>query len=269
MTHYTINEETAVSWVMADGSITLSKNQAYFLYAKCAKNGDAGTFIFSTSQIKVEQDANYYHFLIGTISSIDPELKVRSLSLTYGFSMINGRFIKTGRIESADGTTYFDLDNSEIGGRIVFNSNGQEKTLEELGDEALESKNFINNTLPGLLAEMQAQLDGQIEQFFETYNPTLSNAPANEWTTTQLKDNHLGDLFYNTATGAVFRFVKENGTYNGRNFQMRKSHKPLPLRKMRLILQRIRTAYSRQPLTRLMKSAIYGFKAQPGILCVA
>lgn len=213
LTHYTINEETAVSWVMADGSITLSKNQAYFLYAKCAKNGDAGTFIFSTSQIKVEQDANYYHFLIGTISSIDPELKVRSLSLTYGFSMINGRFIKTGRIESADGTTYFDLDNSEIGGRIVFNSNGQEKTLEELGNEALESKNFINNTLPGLLAEIQAQLDGQIEQFFETYNPTLNNAPASEWTTTQLKDNHLGDLFYNTATGAVFRFVKENGVY--------------------------------------------------------
>lgn len=213
LTHYTINEETAVSWVMADGSITLSKNQAYFLYAKCAKNGDAGTFIFSTSQIKVEQDANYYHFLVGTISSIDPELKVRSLSLTYGFSMINGRFIKTGRIESADGTTYFDLDNSEIGGRIVFSSNGQEKTLEELGNEALESKNFINNTLPGLLAEIQVQLDGQIEQFFETYNPTLSNAPANEWTTTQLKDNHLGDLFYNTATGAVFRFVKENGTY--------------------------------------------------------
>lgn len=213
LTHYTINEETAVSWVMADGTVTLANNQAYFLYAKCAKNGDAGTFIFSTSQIKVEQDANYYHFLVGTISSIDSELKVRSLSLTYGFSMINGRFIKTGRIESADGTTYFDLDNSEIGGRIVFTSNGQEKTLEELGNEALESKNFINNTLPGLLAEIQAQLDGQIEQFFETYDPTLNNAPASEWTTTQLKDNHLGDLFYNTATGAVFRFVKENGVY--------------------------------------------------------
>lgn len=213
LTHYTINEETAVSWVMADGTVTLANNQAYFLYAKCAKNGDAGTFIFSTSQIKVEQDANYYHFLIGTISSIDPELKVRSLSLTYGFTMVNGRFIKTGRIESADGATYFDLDNSEIGGRIVFTSNGQEKTLEELGNEALESKNFINNTLPGLLAEIQAQLDGQIEQFFETHDPTLNNAPASEWTTTQLKDNHLGDLFYNTATGAVFRFVKENGVY--------------------------------------------------------
>lgn len=214
LTHYTINEESAVSWVMADGTVTLTTGTAaYYLYAKCAKTGTAGTFLFTTDQIKVEQDANYYHFLIGTLSSIDTELNIRSLSLTYGFSMINGRFIKTGRIESADGTTYFDLDNSEIGGRIVFNSNGEEKTLEQLGAEALESKDFINNTLPGLLSEIQAQLDGQIEQFFQTYDPTMSNAPANEWTTSELKENHLGDLFYNTDTGAVFRFVKENGTY--------------------------------------------------------
>ena len=60
---------------------------------------------------------------------------------------------------------------------------------------------------------IQAQLDGQIEQFFETYDPTLNNAPANTWNTTALKENHLGDLFYNTGTGAVFRFVKENGVY--------------------------------------------------------
>lgn len=199
LTHYTINEETAVSWVMADGTVTLANNQAYFLYAKCAKNGDAGTFIFSTSQIKVEQDANYYHFLVGTISSIDPELKVRSLSLTYGFSMINGRFIKTGRIESADGTTYFDLDNSEIGGRIVFTSNGQEKTLEELGNEALESKNFINNTLPGLLAEIQAQLDGKIETWFQTTDP------ANGWAVA-VRAKHVGDMWYNSSTQKLKRY---------------------------------------------------------------
>ena len=214
LTHYTISEETAMSWVMADGTTSLSKDSsAYYLYAKCEKSGTAGSFIFTTSQIKVDEDANYYHFLVGTLSSIDPELKVRSLALTYGFSMINGRFIKTGRVESADGETYFDLDNGEIGGRIVFTSNGEQKTLEQLGAESLESKDFINNTLPGLLAEMQAQLDGQIKQFFQTYDPTLSNAPASEWTTTELKENHLGDLFYNTDTGAVFRFVKENGTY--------------------------------------------------------
>ena len=220
LTHYTIKEESAVSWVMADGQTTLTgNNSAYYLYAKCERNGNAGVFIFTTSQIKVEDDVNYYHFLVGTLSSIDQELNVRSLALTYGFTMVNGRFIKTGRIESADGTTYFDLDNSEIGGRIVFSSNGQEKTLEELGKESLENKDFINNTLPGILSEIQSQLDGQIEQFFETYDPTLTNAPAKDWTTNQMKENHLGDLFYNTESGKVFRFIKNGSVYSWRVLQ--------------------------------------------------
>jgi hypothetical protein len=220
LTHYTIKEESAVSWVMADGQTTLTgNNSAYYLYAKCERNGNAGVFIFNTNQIKVEDDVNYYHFLVGTLSSIDPELNVRSLALTYGFTMVNGRFIKTGRIESADGTTYFDLDNSEIGGRIVFSSNGQEKTLEELGKESLENKDFINNTLPGILSEIQSQLDGQIEQFFETYDPTLTNAPAKDWTTNQMKENHLGDLFYNTESGKVFRFIKNGSVYSWQELQ--------------------------------------------------
>lgn len=214
LTHYTINEEHAVSWVIADGSLTFTdSNAAYYVYAKCSRSAQTGTFLFTTQQIKVEDDANYYHFLIGVLSSVDPDIHARSMSLTYGFTTINGRFIKTGRVESADGLTYFDLDNGEIGGRIVFTRNGDEKTLAELGEESSETKDFINNTLPGILDDIQAQLDGQIEQFFEAYDPTLDNAPASTWTTTALKEAHLGDLFYNTDTGAVFRFVKENNAY--------------------------------------------------------
>ena len=216
LTHYTINEDSAVSWIIADGSITLTDDNARYLYAKCERNGTAGTFLWSNQQIKVEDDANYYHFLIGTLSSVDTELQVRSIALTYGFTTINGRFIKTGRIESADGTTYFDLDNSEIGGRIVFSQNGQEKTLEELGNEAMESKDFINNTLPGILDEIKAQLDGQIEQHFYQIDPSpLSTAPGSEdgvpnsgWTDSTMKENHLGDLYYNTTSGKVWRYVK-------------------------------------------------------------
>ncbi|GHT09178.1 hypothetical protein FACS189426_06790 [Bacteroidia bacterium] len=222
LTHYTINEETAVSWVLADNTTTFTTpatdntidQTPYYIYAKCARVGTAGSIIFSTEQIKVEQDANFYHFWIGIVNSVDFELNARSVALSYGFTMINGRFIKTGRIESADGTTYFDLDNSEIGGRIVFTSNGEEKTLDELGQESLESKDFINNTLPGILSEIQAQLDGQIEQFFDTYDPTTSNAPANAWTNAQDKENHLGDLFYNTDTGSVWRWIKNGTTYS-------------------------------------------------------
>ena len=148
LTHYTIKEESAVSWVMANGSTTLIDNVPYYLYAKCEKNGTAGSFIFTTSQIKVDEDANYYHFLVGTLSSLDPELKVRSLALTYGFTMVNGRFIKTGRIESADGTTYFDLDNSEMGGNLKFKAaDGTMKDVSTLEQNDLDylSKIFIND----------------------------------------------------------------------------------------------------------------------------
>lgn len=220
LTHYTIDEEKAISWVLADGQTTLNGDtQAYYIYAKCQRAGTSGSIIFSKDQIRVDQDAMYYHFWIGVVNSVDSELHARSIALSYGFTMINGRFIKTGRIESADGLTYFDLDNSEIGGRIVFTSNGQEKTLEELGNESLESKNYINNTLPGILDEIQAQLDGQIEQFFYTYDPTTSNAPANTWTTTAKKEEHLGDLFYNTDNGKVFRWVKNGNVYSWQQLQ--------------------------------------------------
>ena len=213
LTHYTINPDAPRSWVIQDGQITLGAPIAFYIYAVCYRGNNSGIIEVTTAQHTCEENPNVYFFLIGVLNSVDLTTKVRSIALTYGFTMINGRFIKTGRIESADGTTYFDLDNSEIGGRIVFTSNGEQKTLQELGAEALESKDFINNTLPGILEEIQSQLDGQIEQFFYTYDPTLSNIPASEWTTTALKEQHLGDLFYNTDTGAVFRFVKDGNTY--------------------------------------------------------
>ena len=213
LTHYTINPDAPRSWVIQDGQIILGAPIAFYIYAVCYRGNNSGIIEVTTAQHTCEENPNVYFFLIGVLNSVDLTTNVRSIALTYGFTMINGRFIKTGRIESADGTTYFDLDNSEIGGRIVFTSNGEQKTLQELGAEALESKDFINNTLPGILEEIQSQLDGQIEQFFYTYDPTLSNIPASEWTTTALKEQHLGDLFYNTDTGAVFRFVKDGSTY--------------------------------------------------------
>lgn len=216
LTHYTIDPDKARSWVLADGTTALQQDVPYYIYAVCNRDNSAGTMSISATQHKVEESPNVYFFLIGILGSIDADTKVRAISLTYGFTTINGRFIKTGRIESADGTTYFDLDQSEIGGRIVFTQNGQEKTLEELGSEAMESKNFINNTLPGILDEIKAQLDGQIEQHFYQIDPSpLSTAPGSEdgvpnsgWTDSTMKEKHLGDLYYNTTSGKVWRYVK-------------------------------------------------------------
>lgn len=183
LTHYTIDEESACSWVMADNTTTFtSDTQAYYIYAKCERVGTAGSIIFSTEQIKVEQDANYYHFWIGVVNSVDIELQARSVALSYGFTMINGRFIKTGRIESADGLTYFDLDNSEIGGRIIFTSNGEPQSLEDFS------------------IDVHNQIDGKIETWFQKTSPSLI------WKTNNEIIKHIGDLWFNTETKELKRF---------------------------------------------------------------
>ena len=199
LTHYTIKEESAVSWILADGDVTLENEKAYYIYAKCSKKDNSGSIIFSQTQIKTNEDVNYYHFFIGVLNSVDSELKARSLALTYGFTMINGRFIKTGRIESADGTTYFDLDNSEIGGKICFTKNGEKKTLEEIAAETLENKNYINNTLPGILDGFTSQIDGKIETWYQ------ENDPSKDWSDGN-KNAHVGDLWYNTKTNEAKRY---------------------------------------------------------------
>ena len=135
LTHYAIEEQPR-TWRVAQTISQLGEDSTpYYIFARCPKVGDAATMIFSKSPIKVEQEAGVYHFWVGVVNSVDATLQARSMSLTYGFSTINGRFIKTGRIESADGSTYFDLDAGEIGGRVMFTSNGQHKSLDEFGSE--------------------------------------------------------------------------------------------------------------------------------------
>lgn len=119
LSHYTIVEDSIREWSLASMTTTLTNDSAYYIYVKCPIMGDAATIIFSSNQMKVDAEDNYYHFWIGVLHSVIDD--VRAISLTYGSTTINGRFIKTGRIESSgDGNTYFDLDNGEIGGKMYF-----------------------------------------------------------------------------------------------------------------------------------------------------
>lgn len=65
------------------------------------------------------------------------------------------------------------------------------------------------------IKDLEDVVDNTIDYWFKTYNPTTSNAPASEWTTEQLKVQHLGDLFYNTDAGTVYRWIRTDngGTY--------------------------------------------------------
>lgn len=64
------------------------------------------------------------------------------------------------------------------------------------------------------LENLQTQIDGSITTWFYEYAPTNANAPASNWTTTDLKNNHLGDLFYDTITGYCYRWQVQNNMYS-------------------------------------------------------
>lgn len=218
--HYAISEEGVVVWNIAGETLTLDTSSAYYIYARCSKANATGSWFITTTRYKVEDVAGYYMFLIGTVSSpqtIPGTLEaVRSVSLTYGFSTVNGRHIKTGRIESTAGNCYFDLDNNQIGGVLQFvKSDGTVGNVADINTKADDAKDYIDNTLPDILDGIQAQLDGQIEQFFYDYDPTDATEPTSTWIaedtrtgTNTEREKHLGDLFYNTDTGKVFRYVK-------------------------------------------------------------
>lgn len=224
LAHYAIDPEGVKYWLLDGATFAeLDTNTAYYIYARCSTTEASGVITLSTTAKAVCSEVGYYNFLIGVLNSVvtdaDGGRPGRIVSLTYGSSTINGRFVRTGRIESnGGGKCYFDLDNDEIGGVIHFvSSDGTTKNVSDVDDKTNEVKDYINNTLPGILNGIQEQIDGVIEQWFYTTNPSPlydnptaeAAEPNSEWTTTEEKEKHLGDLFYNTDTGKVWRYVKK------------------------------------------------------------
>lgn len=202
--HYAIEDKDR-SWNIQGGSVTLTTDGAYYVYARCAKAGSTGSIIISQSKINVDDgnSAGYYHFVIGVISSIFNGY--REVTLTYGATRITGRTINCGRIESIDKKTYFDLDNGEIGGNIRFTSgNGTDRLVSELEGEV----SGLGESLQGvqdMLNSLKDQVDGTVEYWYGEVVPTDSNYPASEWAHDK-KDEHLGDIYTDTKTGIEYRY---------------------------------------------------------------
>lgn len=109
--------------VFADGS------KRYYVYAKCNRTESlGGEIVVSEDAIKMESDAQSYHFLIGILNSeSDGE---RSFVTLYGFTEILPGRITTDRIVCSDGESFLDLANSALvlGDAFDYNSKG-DKTL--------------------------------------------------------------------------------------------------------------------------------------------
>lgn len=190
--HYALKEEI-VTWNIQASTTTLTSSAARYMYAKVSKTSYTdGNIIFSTEQIKPDDDPNYYHFLVGTLSSVMEG--VRWPLFTYGQTAINGRFIKTGRLQSFDGRTFFDLDMSLIGGNIRFiDSYGNYRDLSDIG---ADTDKFFELVVTEPLDSYPA---GFITAWFASSNPAIW--PSGE------EIYHEGDHWFFTATSTVYKRV--------------------------------------------------------------
>lgn len=137
---------------------------------------------------------------------------------------VNANWINAGAItvNDADGNILFqvDMDTKKViisGDYVII---GGKTATKALSDNLQESKDYSDgkladyaDTVAKSLSGLQAQIDGQIETFFYDYEPSLQNLPASEWTSTEERKKHEGDLFYWKTTGYAYRFMQEGATW--------------------------------------------------------
>ncbi|MDB0602369.1 hypothetical protein PL373_14705 [Tenacibaculum maritimum] len=111
LVHFTIDPDVVKEWNLTGNIVVLDTPASfYYVYAKCHKTSGNGLFELSTTQYQTNE-TDYYYFLIGVVHSVVDG--VRGVSLTYGQTTINGKFITTGKVQSIDGHNYFDLDGNK------------------------------------------------------------------------------------------------------------------------------------------------------------
>ena len=146
--------------------------------------------------------------------------------IQYGVNRLNNRAFMNVYgdmyVGDRDGKSYLQFDETAgltVKGNIQFGSksklDGDDMTLEERIQQAAkayeEDVNQFKAAVEQSFLEVQDQIDGAIETYFLDPIPTLENEPAIDWTTDQIKNAHIGDLYY-SGEGKAYRFQYSTDT---------------------------------------------------------
>ncbi|HIY01871.1 MAG TPA: hypothetical protein IAA26_08525 [Candidatus Blautia faecipullorum] len=126
------------------------------------------------------------------------------------------------RIEDEEGNAIFsaDMDTKQVlisGDSVRI---GGKTATAAINDVLDDSKEYADgkladyaNTVSGDLAALQAQVDGQVEDWYYDYEPSMQNYPAAEWTTNEERIKHIGDRFFWKSKGYAYRFMETDGVW--------------------------------------------------------
>ena len=103
-------------------------------------------------------------------------------------------------------------------------ANNAQATANEALEAAKDARDYIDNTLPDEIAEINNRLDGVVENWFYEYTPTRQNEPAATWISEGEEADHVGDTFTNIQqyvddattpdAGKSWRWALIGGQYN-------------------------------------------------------
>jgi hypothetical protein len=120
----------------------------HYIYVKADKVGTNASILASTAQIKVDEDAAFYHFEAGYLSSVQDGF--RRIKTTYGFTQIAPGEISTGRIASPNGTSYIDFlqDRIDINAKVTFTADSPALLAQTQAINAIQvgGRNLIVNS---------------------------------------------------------------------------------------------------------------------------
>lgn len=203
LVHFTVSEEIR-EWAIPAASFRLNNSLAYYVYAKCPKEGENGSIYVSERQIKLEDETGYYHFWVGVLNT--PEDGVRSWLPNYGYTEAAGQTITTGLIKDRLARLVIDLVNARITaingatieGKVTFTSgtSGYNNITDKPDLSVYGTKDLLNSIKDNL----QNQLDGKIDTYYQSSNPWNSWPSGTE-------PGHVGDMWYNTSTGVLQTYI--------------------------------------------------------------
>ena len=142
-------------------------------------------------------------YLQGMISSLDKKALLDTRSKLFRMVSDDGVGVaftpeagwKQGKLyDPATGQFQKEFDIEQIDQTATEAQN----TANSADRKAQQAKDYIDNTLPGELSEINKRLDGVVENWFYPYTPSLYNEPAQTWMADGEQENHIGDTFTNT-----------------------------------------------------------------------
>lgn len=116
-------------------------------------------------------------------------------------------------IASATIPTLYTTSIEAIGNSLTFSANEKIQMIVSNLNGTTEDLTAYIAATNAELENLQGQIDGAITTWFYEVPPENTNPPASEWTTTEQKNIHLGDLYYDTITGYCYRWQVQNNAY--------------------------------------------------------